>query len=254
VVRKSEGIAIEDRWDLYVAPIYEPTEAARLVRMSVSRVRRWLRGYEYRYSSGPGSDSSRRRQPPIVRRRDETGSPYASFLDLIELWFARAFLVEGRLSPQRVRKAFDEARAITGLDHPFARRRFFTEGTQIYMEVHDREASADVQHLLQLLSGGQWVIAPIVLQYAQRVEFDSETDMVVKWWPLGRDARVTVTPTVAFGAPTLEGRGIRTATLYDLYRAEGDDADRVAQWMKIAPEEVESAIRFEKYRLARLAA
>jgi uncharacterized protein (DUF433 family) len=253
MARKLDALVTGDRWDVLTAPLYEPSEVARLVRMSVSRVRRWLSGYEYR-NQGNRSNGSKRRQPPVVRHFDETGSRYASFLDLIELWLARAFVVDARLSPQRVRKAFDEARSVTGLDHPFARRRFFTEGTQIYMEVHDRHPRKEVQHLLQLLSGGQWVIAPIVLQYAQRVEFDAASEAVVKWWPLGRDAGVTIAPTVAFGAPTVEGRGILTSALYDLYRAEGDNAERVARWMAIPPEEVDSAVRFEKYRLSRLAA
>ena len=241
--------ADSDRWSILTAPMYEPTEVARLVRMSVSRVRRWLRGYEYTTPT----TRQRKRQGPVVRH-DEAGSPYASFLDLIELRFARAFVIDAQLSPQRVRKAFAEARAVTGLDHPFARRRFFTAGDNIYMEVQEKGAIDEAEHLLQLLSGGQWVIAPVVLQYAEQVEFDSESDAVIKWWPLGRQEPVVITPTVAFGEATIQGRGVKTSTLYNLFRAEGDDAGRVAKWMDLSAAEVESAVRFEKHRLMRLAA
>src|SRR5882724_11856012 len=103
---------------LLTADIYDPPEAARFAQISTGRVRRWLYGYTYQ-----GADRTQHQQAPVLKRGPE--ERLVSFLDLIELRFARGFLDAG-LSLQKVRLAFLEAHQMTQQDHPFARRRFFT--------------------------------------------------------------------------------------------------------------------------------
>jgi len=43
-------------------PMYAAAEAGRLVGLSATRVRRWLRGYSYDYRD------TRRKQRPVIRR------------------------------------------------------------------------------------------------------------------------------------------------------------------------------------------
>lgn len=231
--------------ELLTAPIYEPSEAARLAQLSTGRVRRFLLGYKYRL----GTNQRERRQRPVLQRKRV--DRYASFLDLIELRFARAFLAEG-FSPQRVRAAFSEAARVTSLDHPFARRRFFTSGSKIYLDVKRRRD--DAPHLLELFTGGQWAIEPIVREYEKQIDFDPHTEAALRWYPLGPETPIVVDPRFSFGEPTLRGSGIRTANLQMLYLGEGRSVEAVAQWMEVSVAEVESALEFERKWSRRLAA
>ena len=220
-------------WDLAA---YPAAEAARLVGLSPTRVRRWLRGYEYTYAAEV------HRQRPVIRQRGTAGTTYASFLDLVDLLFVKRFLDHG-LSLQKVRKALDEANRILGTDH-FARQRFFTEGRSVYLQVQD-EGDA----ILELLSGGQWVIASIIRELAKQIEFDSPSGLARRWYPMGSDGLVVLDPLVSFGRPTIARRGVATANVYDFYVAERRHFDPVCSWMGLDRSEVEAAVSFEE-RLA----
>jgi len=220
--------------------MYSQAMASRLVGLDSSRVRRWLQGYEYTYAPKTSTAKGRRRQSPLVHRRGALGSQYASFVDLIDLLFVKKFVEHG-ISVQRLRKALEEAVELTG-DHHFAQRRFWTDGRKIYLQIKDKPAEA----LLELLSEGQWVIAPIIKQVAHQIEFDVITGVSKRWFPLGKEKSVVVDPSVAFGAPTIAGRGVQTANIFDLYEGEGRNVGDVAAWLDLPPEAVRHAVEFEE--------
>jgi uncharacterized protein (DUF433 family) len=224
-----------DPWDV---PAYTAAEAGRLVGLRAERVRRWLQGYEYRYHPTDGSTDRRIRQAPVIRR-GEVDTPHATFLDLIDLLFVKKFLDHG-ISLQRLRGALTEADALIG-GHHFAQRSFFTDGRNIYLQVKDR---ADA--LVELLSGGQWMIAPVIKQLAAEIRFHEGSGFAEQWYPLGPASRVVIDPCIAFGAPTVLDRGIETANVYDFYQAERKRIDIVCRWMDLNPGEVEDAVRFEQ--------
>ncbi len=224
-------------WDI---PRYTPAEAGRLAGLKPDRVRRWLRGYEYMYSPA-GTDSAQKvKQGPVVMREGTLNSSHASFLDLIDLLFVKRFLKHG-FSLQRIRRALTEAESIVG-GHHFAQRCYFTDGQNIYLQVKDGAA----ENLLQLLSGGQWVIADVIKHFARQVDFDDTTGFADKWFPYGKQGRVVLDPRVCFGAPTIARRGVRTANIYDLYQAESRNVAEVASWMSLDPPDVEAAVTFEE--------
>ncbi len=216
-------------WDL---PRYSPTEAGRIVRLSPGRVKRWLVGYEY------DSAGVTTKQGPIVTR--QTDSSYATFLDLIDLLFVKRFLDFG-FSLQKIRKALTEAKSIVG-GHHFAQRSFMTDGRNIYLKV--KEGGAD--NLIQLFTGGQWVIKDIILKYAEQIDFDERTGFAEKWFPNGKRGRIVLDPRVAFGAPTITGTGVRTSNVYDFYLAEDEKADEVSSWLQIGQDDVMAAVYFER--------
>jgi uncharacterized protein (DUF433 family) len=228
-----------DPWNV---PAYTAAEAARLVGLRPERIRRWLLGYEYRYHPTNGSIDRRIRQAPIVRRGGDD-APYATFLDLIDLLFVKKFLDHG-ISLQKLRRALAEADALIGAHH-FAQRSFFTDGRNIYLQVKNR---ADA--LVELLSGGQWVIAPVIKQLAMEIQFNDGTGFAEQWYPLGPTSRVVVDPRIAFGAPIIVDRGVETANVFDLYLAERKRVDVVCEWMDLKTSEVEDAVRFEEQLLA----
>lgn len=220
-------------WD---APAYSAAMAGRLVGLRPERVRRWLHGYEYSYASSDKSTKRRIKQLPVISRSSE--APFASFLDLVDLLFVKRFLDEG-ISLQKLRKALEEAETLIG-GHHFAQRSFFTDGRNIYLQVKDR---ADA--LLELLTGGQWVIAPVIKKLATEIKFHDTTGFAERWYPLGREGRVVLDPRISFGAPTIVAKGVETANVYDLFVGERMRADVVCAWMELTPEEVEDAVAFE---------
>lgn len=215
---------------------YTASEASRLVGLQPTRIRRWLKGYQYVYADEVYH------QQPVVPSHGPKGSTYASFLDLVDLLFVKRFLDHG-LSLQKVRKALSEAKEILGTDH-FARESFFTDGRNVYLKV--RESG---EAILELLSGGQWVIASIIQQLAAQIDFDSPSGLARRWYPMGPDGLVVLDPLVSFGRPTISGRGIATANVYDLFVAEQRQRDAVCSWMGLEPQEVVAAVEFEE-RLA----
>jgi len=218
-------------------PMYTAAEASRLVGISAVRVRRWLQGYSYEYGS------QRRKQRPVIQRNGTEGTSYASFLDLIDLLFVKQFLAYPGLSLQKLRKALDEASTILDTKH-FARQSFFTNGDKIYLKVK-KEGDA----ILELLSGGQWVIKQVIIELAHQIDFDHPSGLARRWHPLGPDDLIVLDPFVSFGRPTIVGKGVATLNIYDLFVAEGKDTNQVCRWLDLDQQEVEAAVRFEK-RLA----
>ena len=223
--------------DLRDRPSYPAAEAGRLVGLSPGRVRRWLRGYGYLHAGAV------RRQAPVVRREGARGTSYASFLDLVDLLFVKRFLDHG-VSLQRVRAALQEALEILGTSRAL-RETFFTDGSDIYLKVQHKGDA-----ILELLSGGQWTIAPLIEQLSEQIEFDSPGGLARRWYPLGRERHVVLDPSVGFGRPVLVGRGVATANVYDLFRAENERVEAVRAWWDLTDGEVEAAVEFERHLAA----
>ncbi len=221
--------------------MYPPYFASRLTGLSVGRINRWLRGYDYKYKHKGeifyGSKSS------LIEREGSSDSAYASFLDLVDLIFIKRFLEHG-FTVQFMRKALNEVRSIVE-GHHFAQRLFWTDGSKIFVEMNKSNTEAHPA-MLELLSGGQWVIAEVIAQDSEKIEFNSVSGFAERWYPQGRNGHIVVDPEVNFGAPTIVGRGVETAVIYDSYGAEGEDLDRVSTWMELSNPEVAHAVEFEK--------
>lgn len=223
--------------DQLTRPAYAVAEAGRLAGVAAGRVRRWLRGYEYSYGDAV------RGQPPVLRGQS-VGSSYASFLDLVDLLFVKRFLDYG-VSLQKVRRALDEARGLLGTDH-FARQTFFTDGRSIFLRLQEGGAGCRGDAILELMSGGQWVIAPVIRELARQIEFESPKGLARRWYPLGRNQPVVLDPMVAYGAPSIVGRGVKTTNIHDLFVAEGESLASVRAWWGLSDDEIQAAVDFER--------
>lgn len=228
--------------DVLDAKTYSVAEAARLVSIHPRRAARWLQGYSFEYQIAEGH---RRHadQVPVVKREGTLGTTYASFLDLIDLLFVKQFLDQG-VSLQKVRLALDEATELLGTKH-FARQTFFTDGRSICLELVDFGPDRG-QGIMQLMTGGQWTIAPIIQALATRIDFHEATGYARRWFPLGREGHVVVDPFVTFGRPSLFGRGVATENLYDFFLGEGANPEQVSHAFRLPPDEVKAAIGFER--------
>ena len=216
-------------WEI---PRYTIAEAGRIVGLSPGRVRRWLQGYSFHF------DKKVVEMGPVVTRLSK--SKYASFLDLMDLLFVKRFVQEG-LSLQKIRAALSEAQSIVD-GHHFAQRSFMTDGQNIYLRVK----SSKSENLLQLFSGGQWVIEEFIIHLAKQIDFDQSTGFAERWYPSGRHGRIVLDPKFSFGAPTIIGKGVRTANIYDLFIGENENVEATADWLDLTKEDVKAAVAYEQ--------
>ena len=221
--------------------LYTIPETARLVGLHSSRVRRWADGYSFVYSTRYGE---RRTQSapvvsqdiPRIRRKRAL-----SFLELVEIRMVSAFLKHG-VKLGTIRKAAIRARQKLQTDHPFAYKRFKTDGRGIFLEL--AEESEEYLSLLELASG-QYVLPVILNDYLKQVEFDRCTNMAIQWWPLGKSKPIVIDPGVAFGAPVIAGTRLRVSAILAALRI-GESRRAVGDWYGVTRAQVAAAVTFGK--------
>ena len=220
--------------------LYTRADASRLLRMTPSRVARWVRGYSYWLSSNMRPE--RRDQPPVVRARLPRvgGSLLISFLDLMELRVVKA-LVDVGLSLQHIRRVARLASDLFQTPYPFASRRIFTDGHEVFASL-----SRDLEDptLIEISSRHPQLIArPIIADYLTELDFDVQSSLAKRWWPLGRDVPIVLDPQVSFGAPVVAGTATRTEVLVGLARAT--DVSVAADAFRVQASAASAAVEFE---------
>lgn len=227
--------------EIFYRPLYFSAEISRFVKISQPRVHRWLEGYQYFYQSEV------KQQPPLITKNaQEVFHPtYASFYDLIDLLFIKHFLDYG-ISLQKLRKALAEAEEILGTPH-FVHQSFFTDGSNICLLIKEK-GKGDA--ILELLSGGQWVIKELIQQLAHQIDFDKVTNLARRWFPPEGNQLIVLDPLVCFGKPAIFNKGITTENVYDLYIAEQGNKSRICKWLRLDEKELDAAINFESRLVA----
>ena len=214
--------------------IYTVSEAWRLTGVSKERIRRWLRGY---HSSLRGKN-----YPPLWQSQLPSleNKVALGFLDLIEIKFVDIFLNQG-VSWSVIHKVREKAqRLYPETDHPFCTQKFFTDGHQIFREVHEETGET----CLEEIATNQRVFVEITKPFLKQLEFKNGT-ILERWWPLGIDRPIVVDPRKNFGQPTVVTNGIPTQTLARSYRANGS-VDEVAKWYEISSKCVQEAVDYEQ--------
>jgi len=215
--------------------IYTITEASRLTGVSPRRIRRWVRGYEFKVKHG------RHRSPAVWSTQlDQIGHAVAlGFFDLLEVRCVDAFVSAG-VGWKTLRQVHEQAMKLVGHAHPFCTNQFATDGQTIFMEErgkHDEVALWDLRDL-------QRVFDRIIRPFLKNVEFDSE-QFPQRWWPRGKDHLVALDPRRNFGQPIVFQEGIPTQILARSVRANGSLED-VAHWFEINSVSVRKAVEFEQ--------
>jgi uncharacterized protein (DUF433 family) len=218
--------------------IYPVRDAARLTGVSASRIRRWLRGYHYRWHEKAYAS------PPVWHGQWQPidHSLAVGFLDLIEIRFVDAFLKAG-VSWATLRQARQRAEEIFKVTHPFCTNRFVTDGREIFVELHRETGEPSLVEIVNR----QAVFAQIIRPFLKELEFAEGTGLV-RWWPLGEQRLVVLDPTRNFGRPIVARHGVPTEVLASAARVTGSVTE-VARWYEVPEEEIKDAVEFEQ-RLA----
>ena len=219
--------------------IYTVSEASRLTRVSPQRIRRWLRGYEFRVKEG------RHRSPAVWSSQLEPLDHVMAlgFLDLLEIRAVDGFISAG-VSWKDLRRIHERARQWVGNTHPFCTNRFATDGHTIFME--HREGNKEV--MLWDMRDVQRVFDRILRPFLRDIEFDG-SKVPRRWWPRGKNRQVALDPRRSFGHPIIFKEGISTRILARSARAN-DSVEEVARWFEINASSVREAIDFEEQMAA----
>lgn len=215
---------------------YSLADAQRITGVPSDTIRRWTRGYEYRYKK------QTRYSPPIIGTKtpEVDGTPTLNFADLMEVRFLNVFRKYG-VSARIIRIASRRAQELLGRPRPFSTKIFKTDGRTILADfVHE---TGDRQ-LLELVQD-QYEFTKVVDPFLYHgIEFNDMQEPE-RWWPLGSDREVVIDPARAFGAPIAAASGIPTRVLAAGVDAE-QSVDLVARWYRVTPEQVNDAVEFEQ--------
>ena len=218
--------------DLLNRGLYTVPEAARLTRVSVGKIRRWLKGYDFK-------SGERVRHSDAVWQgelRPIENKLALSFRDLLELRFVDAFISAG-VSWRTMRRAHGRARTKLKTTHPFCSNRIFTDGRSILL----RQGEEDSDRVLIDLANDQAEFARIVEPFRKELEF-SGSDII--WWPLGKQHQVVINPKRNFGQPSAARSGVPTRVLARSVKTNGS-VDAVSHWFEVSEGEVRDAVEFE---------
>ncbi len=212
---------------------YSAPDAAKLLRLPVRAINRWLGGYHQ------GTGEARLRHPPLWTPQIPAAGGHLElgFRDLVELRFVAAFRELG--VPLRViRRCIAIAREVIQQDHPFSTRRFKTDGRTIFLE---SMRAAEDGPLIDLRSN-QFVFKDVIARTFK--DLDIEDEAVRRWRPYKGKPSIVIDPQRAFGQPIAAVAGVPTVVLAEAVKAEGS-VTRVARLYEVPSQVVTDAVGFE---------
>lgn len=219
--------------------LYLRADAARLLHLSPGTLNRWVKGYTYRPTKEGQPARRAKRLGPIVSvdLPEIDNSVALSFHELMELRVVKAIVDRG-VSLRHVRAAAAVASLTFRTPHPFASRRVFTDGKNIFSSVAE-------EHLVKWTEGeiGQLIAGQLFTHFLDEIEFDERTALAQRWWPRGRNYPVVLDPTVRFGSPVVQGTGVKTAVIASMARASS--VQEAASAFEIDVEAARAAVEFE---------
>ena len=225
--------------------IYSPLEAARYVRASGQRFRRWLYGTK---RTLPVFD------PDIPR---EGSREIVTFLDFAQALSVQDIRLNVGVPLQRIRQAYETARRDYGLEHPFAvKHGIFVFGNLndpkhcvlgIYPEAQELDRDFLGQKCVQLTGKkkGNQLISQVVQEYSKRLAY-STRGLADEYLAFERHGyRILMQPDCRFGKPYLEGLPYEAETLSNAAEYEGG-VNRASELYEVPRNAVKAAIAYMK--------
>jgi uncharacterized protein (DUF433 family) len=213
---------------------YATAEAGSIAQLEPRRVRRWLEGYDFKSRAG-----ERRHSGPLIPRDGRGGT--LTFMDLVEILYVRGFLRFG-VSMPKIKVVHREARDQFGTPHPFAVKRFETDGRSIFYRFMAVGAERlEDRHRQQMVN--RVVFDPLM----KKIDYVSDAGDAEahRYWPLGRDTPVFVDPRYGFGEAVVARSFVPTRVIYQAHQ-RGATTQRIAGWYQVDAAEVRAAIDLEE--------
>lgn len=212
--------------------IYSIPEAAAILNMPVGKVRRWLNKY-WELDFLQGADAS--------YTWGEGREKAFHFLTLIEIIAVDSFREIGVSFP-KIKLAHSKLSDILDTNYPFAHAEMLTDGKRIFHNYLD-------ESLLELDEKQQFSFTQLVAPYCKKIDFQDNTQVAERYWPLGKDHEIVVDPHHSFGQPVIKGTNITVETIYSMLSA-GESPEFVASIYNLNLNAVEDVMSFMKRNAA----
>lgn len=213
--------------------LYSVQEAAAYTGIQPVKIRRWLNGYH---------DRNKRFHPALwPSPLGACDVEAVTFGDLLELRFVNAFRQHG-VSLQAIRHAAEHAREYFQSPYPFTCHQFLTDGRHIFAEVREETGDDSIIDLARKQSVFASIIRPSLYS---GIEYN-DTGRASRWYPMTRNRRVLMDPDIAFGQPVVSESAVPTDALFQSWKAEEGDEQRVARLYDVAVADVIAAVKFEQ--------
>lgn len=213
--------------------IYTIADAARILRLDGSKLRRWAKNY---WTCKHSPDSELVRPAEVWYHKSHSAIGFHTMIEL----FTISALRDLGVSLHTVRKARDEMVNRLRLSFPLAHKGLLSDGKKLLFELKE----ADSRIALELDMSGQTAFLDIVEPFCTRIEFSQETQLAERYWPLGREKSVVVDPHHSFGQPVIDGTNTTTQALFELYQS-GESFEDLAGLYDIPATSVGDAVFFE---------
>ncbi len=222
----TQGLAGLDR------PVYGISEAARHLGLGRGRVRSWLDGYTRRGKN----------YPPVIRP-EATGDDIVTWGEFVELGYLREYRHKG-VSLQYLRPVIHELRDEIGFRYPLATQDLYLSGREIVWKLQKRNGLPSALAMV-VLSGQMMILADGANSFFNKVQFDPirPPGQVIRVYPAGVDAHVSIDPLICFGRPAVGGAA--TERLWEL-RAAGERVEDLAAAYAMDAHLARAGIAFEE--------
>ena len=226
-------------------PTYPLPEAARILRLPESTLRKWVHGQVYPTKSGS------KRSRPIVRA--PAGRPTTlSFWNLAEAHVLGAITRQHGVALQSARKALDYVVRELDEPRPLITEDFYTDGLDLFVDRLEEFADEDpgVKSLVNASRQGQLAARDLLKGALQRVSRDTN-GLIERIYPwnksLDEPKRVEIDPRRAFGRPVVIGTRVPADELAERFAA-GDGLEDIAREFRMEQSLVEGVLQWEMAR------
>ncbi|OZI07252.1 hypothetical protein BWI93_15725 [Siphonobacter sp. BAB-5385] len=205
--------------------IYTVPDVAQILRLPLTRVRRWLDEFwngrlsattKISYSWGKGRER------------------VVNFQTLIE-FYVFFKLRELGISTPKILQAHEVSSRLLQTPFPFASSFLLTDSKTLFVEIGN-------EILITADARLQYEIKEVMEGFCRKIEFDADK-LASKFWPLGKDRSVVIDPQRQLGQPTIQGTNILAETLHRLHLG-GEDTATIAQLYGLTETQVEEALFF----------
>jgi uncharacterized protein (DUF433 family) len=211
-------------------PMYGLSEAALYLRVPIKTLEYWAMG--------------RGKTPPLVQAAGR--HPRAlSFMNLLDCHMLAAMRTLYDLRLPKIRKAVAYLSSHSNFRHPLIEEPLYTNRIDVLIK--------DLDKLVNISRGGQFVIPEIVGVHLARIERDPKG--LFKFFPFVRERSagepkfIVINPAIGFGKPVIAGTGISTAVIASRFNAR-ESVPALAEEYGLEPQQVEEAIRWETRAVA----
>ncbi|MFT4031858.1 MAG: DUF433 domain-containing protein [Siphonobacter sp.] len=214
------SIELEVETGLYTVP-----DVAQILRLPLTRVRRWLDEFwngrfsattKISYSWGKGRER------------------VVSFQTLIE-FYVFFKLRELGISTSKILQAYEVSSRLLKTPFPFASSFLLTDSKRLFVEISE-------EILITADASLQYEIREVMDGFCKKIEFDTDK-LASKFWPLGKEHSVVIDPRKQFGQAIIQGTNILAETLHRLHLG-GEDNASIARLYGLQLNQVEEAISF----------